>query len=68
MVSLDGCNGCFNTLDDLSGRICVPNKAEDVNLSVFNMTTRTNQSKTLIIKHTLCECRCKFDGRKCNSI
>ena len=30
------------------------------------MTTRINESKTLK-KHLSCECKCKFDGRKCNS-
>ena len=39
MVSLDGCHGSCNTLDDFSNRICAPNKTEDVNLSVANMVT-----------------------------
>ena len=42
------------------------NKTEDVDLSVFNVITGINESKTLI-KHISCECKCKFDGRKCNS-
>ena len=33
-----------NTLDDPSGKICVPNKT-DVNLSGFRMITRINESK-----------------------
>ena len=44
----------------------VPSKREDLNLSVFNMITGINQSKTLT-KDISCECKCKFDGRKCNS-
>ena len=44
-VSLDRCNGSFNTLDDPSSKICVSNKANDVNLNVFDMTARTNQLK-----------------------
>ena len=39
MVSLDGCHGSCNTLDDFSNRICAPNKTKDVNLSVANMVT-----------------------------
>ena len=42
------------------------NKIEDVNLKVSNMIKGINVSKTLI-KHISGECRCKFDGRKCNS-
>ena len=48
MVNLDRCNGSCNFLDDPSGRICVPNKADDINLNVFNMITRTNESKTFL--------------------
>ena len=54
-----------NTLNDLSNKVCAPNKAEDLNLSVFNMNTGINESKTLA-KHISCNCKCKFDGRKCN--
>ena len=30
------------------------------------MVTRMIESKTLT-KHISCDCKCKFDGRKCNS-
>ena len=43
MVSLDECDGSCNSLDDLSSRICVPNKTEDVNLDVFNIITGINE-------------------------
>ena len=43
MLNLDRCNASCNTLDDPSGRICVPNKTDDATLSVFNMTTRINE-------------------------
>ena len=57
---------CWNTLNDLSNKLSVPNKTEDLNLSVFNMITGINESKTLA-KHISCECKCKFDRIKCNS-
>ena len=65
-VHLDRCGKSCNTLNDLSNKVCVPNKTEDLNLSVFNMITRINESKTLT-KHISCECKYKFDGRKCDS-
>ena len=46
MVKLDKCNGSCITFNDLSSRICVLNKAEYVNLNVFNMITGMNESKT----------------------
>ena len=65
-VKLDSCIGSCNTLNDLSNKICVPNKTEDSNLSLFDMITGINELKTLT-KRISCESKCKFDGRKCNS-
>ena len=63
---LDKCVGSFNTLNDLSNKVCVPNKTQDLNLSMFNMIKGINESKT-IRKHISCECKCNFDRTKCNS-
>ena len=65
-VKLDRCVRSCNTLNDLSNKVCVPNKTEDLNLNMFNMITGINESKTLT-KHISCKCKCKFDGTKCNS-
>ena len=66
-VTLDRCVGICNILNDLSNKVCVPNKAEDLKLSMFIMITGINELKTLT-KHISCECKCEFDGQKCNSI
>ena len=52
VVKLDRCAGRCNTLNDLSNKVCVPNKTEDLNLSVFNIITGINELKTLL-KHTI---------------
>ena len=64
--NLDRCVGSCNTLNDLSNKVFVPNKTEDLNLSLFNMITGINESKTLT-KHISWESKCKFDRRKCYS-
>ena len=46
-VKLDKCVGSCNTLNDISNKVCAPNKTEDINLSVFNMITGISESKTL---------------------
>ena len=48
-----------------SDRVCIPNKTEDLNLSVFNITTRINELNKL--KYASCKYKCKFDERKSNS-
>ena len=35
-------------------------------MKVFNKIKEINESRTLA-KYISCECRCEFDGRKCNS-
>ena len=64
-INLDKCVGSCNTLNDMSNKVCVPNKTEDLSFSVFNMISRINESKSLT-KHISCKCKCKFDCRKCN--
>ena len=66
MVSVDRCNGSYDTLDSLFGRICVLNKPKDINLNAFNMIARINEVKTLI-KPCFCDFKCKFNDAKCDS-
>ena len=61
-VKLDRCVGSCNTLNDLSNKVCIPNKTEDLNLSVFNIITGLNESKALT-KHISCKCKCRFDEK-----
>ena len=35
-IKLDRCVGSCNNLNDLSNKLCVPNKTDGLNLSVFN--------------------------------
>ena len=39
MIKLDRCVGSCNTLSDLSNKVYVPNKTEDLNLSLFIIIT-----------------------------
>ena len=52
-----------NTLNELFNQICVRNRTEDLNISMFNIITGINESKTLT-RHISCECKYKFDERK----
>ena len=46
-VKLDRCIGSCNILNDLSNKVCISNKTEDLNLSVFNMIAAKNESKNI---------------------
>ena len=39
-VKLDKCVGNCSTLNDLSNKLCIPNKTEDLNTHFFNMITK----------------------------
>ena len=62
-IKLDRCVGSCNTLNDVSNKVCVPNKTEDLNLDLFNTITTINESKT---KHI--SCKCKWNLMKKNVI
>ena len=61
MVSLDTCDKIRNTLGDLPDRIYVTNKKKDINLKVFNMITRINESKSSV-KHISCNYKYRFNS------
>ena len=65
-IKLNKCMGSCKTPNYISNKACLPNKTANLNLSVFNMIIGINESK-ILTKHLSCECKYKFDGRKCNS-
>ena len=65
-AKLDRCVGSFNSLIELSNKVCIPNKTEDLNLNVLNMTTFIKELKTFG-KNISWKCRCTIDWAKCKS-
>ena len=63
-VKLDRCVESCYALNDLTNKVCVPNKTENFNLRVFNMITGINESKTLTMNIS---CKSKCDCIKCDS-
>ena len=51
MVKLDKCIWSCSTLNDLSNKVCIPNKTEDLNIHVFNMITNKKWIKILTWKY-----------------
>ena len=60
-LQLAGCVAISNSLNDLSNKVCIPNKTEDLNLRVFNMIAGINELKT---NDMSCKCKCKRDRKK----
>ena len=47
-------------------KICVPAVVKNLNAKVFNLMSRTNETRH-IEWHETCKCECKFGGNTCNN-
>ena len=48
------------------GPLCVPDVVKNLNLKVFNLISRTNDTR-YIEWHETCKCKCRLDLRVCNN-
>ena len=46
--------------------MCVPDVAKNLNVKVFYLTSRTNETK-YIEWHETCKCKCRLDASVCNN-
>ena len=44
-VSANKCGRNFNTVDDPYARVCVPNKAKNMNAKVFTLISEVNETR-----------------------
>ena len=56
--------GNYNTLNDLSSKVCLPKETGDSNLTVLSMIAGITESK-ILTKHIPCAWKRKFDAGKC---
>ena len=60
------CSGNCNNINDPYAKICVPDVVKDLNVKVFNLMSRTNETKN-IKWHETCKCECRLDAIVCNN-
>ena len=65
-IKVNKCNGNCNNINDPYARICVPDTVKDLNVKVFNLMSRTNETRH-IKWHETCKCICRLDKIICNS-
>ena len=66
IVSVNKCGGSCNTIDEPYAQVCDPDKVKNVNVKVFNLMLRVNETKVLV-QHELCKCKCQLNESVCNS-
>ena len=64
-IKINRCKGSFNTINDPYAKICVPDQIKDTNVKVFNLMSRTNETRH-IKWHRTCNYIRRLDARICN--
>ena len=58
-------NNC-NTINDPYAKTCVPDIVKNLNVKVFNLMSRTNETKSIKL-HETCKCICRLNKIICNN-
>ena len=60
------CSGSCNNINYPDAKICVPDIVKNLNVKVFNLMSRTNETRHTKW-HETCKCECKFGPNICNN-
>ena len=65
-IKINKCKGSCNTINDPYAKICVPVTIKNKRVKVFNLMSRTNETRH-IERHKTCKCKCRLDPSVCNN-
>ena len=65
-IKTNKCSGNCNNISDPYAKICTPDIVKTLNVKVFNLMLRTNETK-YIKWHETCKCICTLDKIICNN-
>ena len=65
-VKINRCSGNCNSINDPYAKICVPDIAKNLNIKVFNLMSRTNETRSIKL-HETCKCICRLNKIVCNN-
>ena len=60
-IKTNKCSGNCNNINDPYSKICVPDIIKNLNVKVFNLMSRTNETRH-IEWHETCKCECRLDA------
>ena len=65
-IKTSKCSGSCNNINHPYAMICVPDVVKNLNVKVFNLMSRTNE--TIHVEwYETCKCECKFGDNICNN-
>ena len=65
-IKISKCSGNCNNINNPYAKICVPDVIKDLNVKVFNLMSRTNETR-FIEWHETYKCKCRLDAFVCNN-
>ena len=65
-IKTSKCSGSCNDINDPYAKICVPDVVKNLNVKVFNLMSRTNETRHIKWNET-CKCKCRLDASVCNN-
>ena len=65
-IKTSKCSGSCNDINDPYAKLCVPDVVKNLNVKVFNLMSRTNETRH-IKWHETCKCKCRLDTIVCNN-
>ena len=65
-IKVNKCRGSCNNVSDPYSKLCVPDIVKNMNVRVFNLMSRTNETRHMKW-HETCKCKCRLDASVCNN-
>ena len=65
-IKVNKYSGSCNNINDPYAKLCLPDITKNINVKVFNLMSRINETRQ-IIWHETCKCICRLTSAVCNS-
>ena len=65
-IKVNICSGSCNNINNPYAKLCIPDTVKKINVKVFNLISRINETKQ-ILWHETCKCMCRLSDATCNN-
>ena len=65
-IEVNKSSGSYNNINDPYAKLCVSDVVQNVNVKLFNLMSRTNETRHTEW-HETCKCKCWLDASVCNN-
>ena len=65
-IKVNKCGGSCGSINNPYAKICIPDIIKSINVRVFNLMQRINETRS-VIRHETCKCFCRLTSAVCNT-